>query len=57
MGKQTPLGIRSDVLHRMVKDWVAAGCAVTIAPDGTIDVKPAPEAKGDTADLIDWRRK
>lgn len=44
-------------IRRAVKDWVAAGCAVKIAPDGTIEVTPAPTAKGDTADFIDWSRK
>lgn len=44
-------------LRRMVQDLVAAGCAVRIAPDGTIDIKPAAEAKGDTLDFIDWSRK
>lgn len=48
---------RPTELRRMVQDWVAAGCAVKIAPDGTIEVTPAPTAKGDTADFIDWGRK
>ena len=44
-------------IARAVQEWVAAGCAVKIFPDGTVEVKPATEAKGDDPAHIDWGRK
>ena len=42
--------------RKAVAEWVALGCSVKIAPDGTIEVKP-PERDVHEADFVDWSRK
>ena len=55
MGETRPV-IRALDLRKAVPEWIALGCRVKIEPDGTVDVSPPSDSRGDDADLINWKR-
>ena len=52
--------VRADVLRRIVADAMdralAHGCAVEIAPDGTVRLLPGEPVQSSDPTLIDWSR-
>lgn len=55
MAETRPIMRPSDI-RRAVAEWTAAGCAVTVHPDGTIRVVPPNATSPDPFDLVDMSR-